>query len=96
MESRVPTVLQVLPALEAGGVVRGAADVAKALADAGRPALVVSAGGPMMHEIERAGARHVTLPLASKNPLVMRPYAGRSQFAHLIRGFTALRTSRTS
>ena len=72
MESRVPTVLQVLPALEAGGVVRGAADVAKALADAGRPALVASAGGPMMHEIERAGARHVTLPLASKNPLVMR------------------------
>ncbi len=40
MESRVPTVLQVLPALEAGGLVRGAADVAKALADAGRPALV--------------------------------------------------------
>ncbi len=64
-------VLQVLPRLVTGGVERGTADVARALVDAGWTSLVVSAGGPMVHELDRAGVRHFTLPLASKNPLVM-------------------------
>src|SRR3546814_14609778 len=29
---------------------------------------VASEGGPMVRELERAGAKHITLPLASKNP----------------------------
>jgi len=69
---RKPTVLQVLPRLVAGGVERGTVDVAAALVAAGWRAIVASAGGPMVHELERAGATHVTLPLASKNPLVIR------------------------
>lgn len=71
-ESRVPTVLQVLPSLEAGGVERGTIDVAAALIAAGWQAVVASAGGPMEHELERVGARHVTLPLARKNPIAVR------------------------
>lgn len=67
-----PTVLQVLPALVTGGVERGAVDVAAALVAAGWRAIVVSSGGPMAYEVERAGARHVELPVHSKNPLVMR------------------------
>ncbi len=70
--SRKPAVLQVLPRLVAGGVERGTVDVAAALVAAGWRAIVASAGGPMVHELERAGATHVTLPLASKNPFVMR------------------------
>jgi glycosyltransferase involved in cell wall biosynthesis len=66
-----PAVLQVLPALDTGGVERGTVDVAAALARAGGRSFVASAGGQMVHEIERAGATHVTLPLNSKNPLVM-------------------------
>jgi glycosyltransferase involved in cell wall biosynthesis len=62
----------VLPALVTGGVERGTADIAAALVRAGWDAIVASTGGPMVHEIERAGARHVTLPLAAKNPLTMR------------------------
>lgn len=67
-----PTVLQVLPALVSGGVERGTVDVARALVEAGWRALVVSRGGPMVHEIERVGATHITLPVHSKNPLSWR------------------------
>src|SRR5690606_27144694 len=66
---RPPAVLQVLPALVTGGVERGTVDTAKALVRAGWKAYVASAGGPMVRELERAGAVHVTLPMASKNPL---------------------------
>ncbi len=73
-----PTVLQVLPALGvAGGVERGTVDVAKALVAAGWRAVVASAGGPLVRELERAGATHVTLPLASKSPVVMMKNVGR-------------------
>lgn len=72
MPSRVPAVLQVVPALMTGGVERGTVEIAAALARAGWRSLVASAGGPMVREIERAGAEHITLPLDSKNPLVIR------------------------
>jgi glycosyltransferase involved in cell wall biosynthesis len=74
---RVPAIMQVLPSLVTGGVERGAADVAAALVAAGWKSIVVSEGGPMVREIERAGAIHVTLPVASKNPFTMRKNVGR-------------------
>ncbi len=67
-----PVVMQVLPALVSGGVERGTIDVASALVQAGWDALVVSAGGPMVHELARVGARHIEHPLGSKNPLCWR------------------------
>lgn len=73
--ARQPVVMQVLPALVTGGVERGAVDMAVALAEAGWKAIVVSEGGPMVRELTRAGAEHVTLPVASKNPLVIRSNA---------------------
>ena len=80
---RRPAVLQVLPALVAGGVERGTVDVAVALAAAGWRSLVASAGGPMTRELDRAGVTHFTLPLASKNPFVVR--ANVARLAALIR-----------
>ncbi|HXS40938.1 MAG TPA: glycosyltransferase family 4 protein [Stellaceae bacterium] len=77
--------LQVLPRLVTGGVERGTVDVAAALKAEGWTAIVASAGGPMVREIERAGATHVTLPLASKNPFVIR--ANIDRLASLIRRF---------
>ena len=65
-------VLQVLPSLVTGGVERGTIDVAQALVQAGWKALVASAGGPLVRELDRAGAQHITMPVDSKNPLVMR------------------------
>ncbi|MBM3532750.1 MAG: glycosyltransferase family 4 protein [Alphaproteobacteria bacterium] len=68
----VPTILQVLPALETGGVERGAVQIAAATVKAGWRSVVASAGGRMVRELERAGARHVALPLDTKNPFVIR------------------------
>jgi glycosyltransferase involved in cell wall biosynthesis len=70
--ARMPAVLQVVPSLVTGGVERGTADVSAALVQAGWRSVVVSSGGPMVREIERAGGIHVTLPMDSKNPLVIR------------------------
>ena len=65
-------VLQVLPSLVSGGVERGTVELAGALVEAGWTSYVASGGGPLEREIARAGGQHLTLPLASKNPLVMR------------------------
>ena len=64
-----PVILQVLPSLETGGVERGTVEVTEAVARAGWEALVASAGGRMVAEVERAGGRHVTLGLTTKSPL---------------------------
>ena len=66
-----PVVLQVLPALETGGVERGTVEITEALVAAGWGAVVASAGGRLVKAVERAGGRHVTLPLASRNPLTI-------------------------
>ncbi len=73
--ARTRTSLQVLPSLISGGVERGAVDVAQALVQAGWRAIVASAGGPMVRELERAGAEHIVLPLATKNPFAIRKNA---------------------
>src|SRR5690242_20198901 len=64
-----PTVLQVLPALVSGGVERGTLEIAAALRAVGWRALVASAGGPLVPQLEALGATHVTLPLKAKSPL---------------------------
>lgn len=71
-ESGRPVILQVLPALETGGVERGTVDIAGAIVEAGGTALVASTGGGMLHALQRMGARHIELPLASKNPVTIR------------------------
>jgi glycosyltransferase involved in cell wall biosynthesis len=70
--ARPPVVLQVLPSLVSGGAERGTVELAGALVEAEWTSYVASGGGPLESEIARAGAAHLTLPLASKNPLVMR------------------------
>ena len=71
-EGRPPAVLQVIPSLVSGGAERGTIDLAGALATSGWTAYVASSGGPMEYQLARLGVRHLKLPLASKNPLVMR------------------------
>ncbi len=70
-EGRPPAVLQIVPSLVSGGAERGTVELAAALTAAGWNAYVASSGGPLEREIARAGATHLTLPLASKNPLVI-------------------------
>lgn len=58
-----------------GGVERGTIEVAEALTAAGWRSLVASQGGPQVRELARVGAEHITLPLASKSPLIIRQNA---------------------
>lgn len=71
------TVLQVLPSLVTGGVERGTIEIAQAIAGAGWTSLVASAGGRLVAAVERAGGRHITLPLRSRNPLTIWGNAAR-------------------
>ena len=77
------TLLQVLPALDKGGVERGTVDLAKFLVREGHRAVVASEGGSLVEELEEAGGIHVTLPLSTKNPLGIMRNVGR--LASLIR-----------
>ena len=63
------SVLQVLPALDAGGVERTVLEVAEALVAGGHAAHVVSAGGRLVPELLALGARHYTMDVGAKNPL---------------------------
>jgi glycosyltransferase involved in cell wall biosynthesis len=69
MSSRRLTVVQLLPALHAGGVERSTLEIADALVRAGHRAVVVSAGGRLVPQLEAAGAEHVALDIGRKSPL---------------------------
>jgi glycosyltransferase involved in cell wall biosynthesis len=66
-QTRYPVVLQVLPALDGGGVERGTVEITAAIEAAGGRALVASAGGRMAPYIERAGGRNLEMPLHTRN-----------------------------
>jgi len=83
-------ILQVVPALEQGGVERGTVEIAAALSAAGIPNAVASSGGRLVENLKALGAGHFTLPLASKNPLTVA--ANGSRLAGIVRdgGFTLM------
>lgn len=70
-EHKKPVVMQILPALENGGVERGTIDIAKSLKKADFEPIVVSKGGVLVYQLREAGITHITLPVASKNPLTV-------------------------
>ena len=61
-------ILQVLPALEQGGVEWDAVELAQSLQARGVASGVASAGGAMVEKLSAAGVPHHELPLATKNP----------------------------
>jgi glycosyltransferase involved in cell wall biosynthesis len=61
------TVMQLLPALEVGGVERGTLEIAAALIERGHQAIVVSAGGHLVDELCALGATHVNCPIGRKS-----------------------------
>jgi glycosyltransferase involved in cell wall biosynthesis len=66
------TVIQLLPALESGGVERSTLEIADALVRAGHRALVVSAGGRLVPRLQALGAEHITLGIGRKSLLSLR------------------------
>jgi glycosyltransferase involved in cell wall biosynthesis len=84
VQERQPlSVLQVTPALDAGGVERTTIEIAEALTRAGGRAIVASRGGRLEAELKAAGGQLVTMPLESKNPVTMLANIGRLE--HLAR-----------
>jgi len=77
------TILQVIPALEAGGAERTTLEIAGAVVRAGGRALVASRGGRLSDDIEMAGGEVIPMPVHSKNPLTVWMNGGR--LARLIR-----------
>lgn len=71
------TILQIIPALDAGGAERTTVDVAAALAAAGARALVATEGGRLVGELQAKGGIWLPFPAASKNPLGMAMHVGR-------------------
>jgi len=66
------TVVQLLPALESGGVERSTLEIAQALVGAGHRALVVSAGGRLVPKLTALGAEHIQLDIGRKSLLTLR------------------------
>lgn len=66
-EEKKLSVLQILPALESGGVERGTLEVAQALVEHGHRALVMSAGGRQVPALLKCGAEHFAWPIGEKN-----------------------------
>jgi glycosyltransferase involved in cell wall biosynthesis len=64
---RALTVLQLLPAMESGGVERSTLEIAEALVKAGHRAIVVSAGGRLTPQLLASGAEHFELDIGRKS-----------------------------
>lgn len=66
------TVVQLLPALESGGVERSTIEIATALVQAGHRALVVSAGGRLLPTLLETGAEHIAVDIGRKSLATLR------------------------
>lgn len=69
MNASALKVLQVIPALDAGGAERTAVDVAIAVVKAGGKAWIATSGGRLAGEAEKGGVTLVEGDFATKNPL---------------------------
>jgi glycosyltransferase involved in cell wall biosynthesis len=66
------TVLQLLPALQGGGVERSTLEVAAALVRHGHRSLVMSSGGRLVPGLLAAGSEHFRWSIDHKSPLALR------------------------
>lgn len=77
------TVLQLVPALDQGGVERGTVDIARAIHDSGGRALVATRGGRLAPRLDRAGGRLIQMDVGAKSPFAILSNA--RKLARLIR-----------
>ena len=59
-------VVQILPALDAGGVERGTLEIGAALVRAGHRSTVISSGGRLVPELVEGGSAHIEMPVHAK------------------------------
>ncbi len=71
MSQRKLTIVQLLPALESGGVEQTVVQLASAVAAAGHRSVVISTGGQWVETLLKQGCEHIVLPIKSKSPLTL-------------------------
>jgi glycosyltransferase involved in cell wall biosynthesis len=67
MSARRLTVVQLIPALDAGGAERSTLEIARALVAAGHRSIVVSSGGRLVARLVADGSEHIELPVEKKS-----------------------------
>ncbi|MFN2309529.1 MAG: glycosyltransferase [Gammaproteobacteria bacterium] len=72
MVQRRLTVVQMLPAMASGGVERGTVEVGAELVRRGHRAIVISAGGRLVHELARHKIEHVEWTVGAKSLTTLR------------------------
>lgn len=77
MDGRRLTVLQMLPALESGGVERGTLEIARALVRAGHRSLVISSGGRLVPQLTAEGSEHITWEITKRSHVLPLRYVHR-------------------
>lgn len=60
-------IIQILPALDAGGVERGTVEFARELVKRGHESIVISNGGRQVERLEAEGSRHIRMPVHRKS-----------------------------
>lgn len=65
--ARALTVVQLIPALRAGGAERSVLEVGQALVKSGHRSVVISAGGHMTTQLQAEGSEHITLDIGRKS-----------------------------
>lgn len=71
------TILQIIPALDAGGAERTTIDIAEGIAQAGARSLVATTGGRLVGELQAKGGLWIPFPAATKNPASMALNVGK-------------------
>lgn len=72
LSPKILNVVQLLPALNVGGVERGTLEVAKELVKQGYRSIVISAGGRLVDELVNSGSEHIQLNIGRKSLLSLR------------------------
>ena len=66
------SVVQLLPALNVGGVERSTLEIARALVAAGHRSIVISGGGRLVERLVSEGSEHIEWKIGAKSPLTLR------------------------
>jgi len=70
--SKKLTIVQVLPALDSGGVERGTLEVGKYLVNKGHNSIVISGGGRMKRQLVKEGSKHIQWSIGKKSLFTLR------------------------
>jgi glycosyltransferase involved in cell wall biosynthesis len=64
-------IVQIVPEMNEGGVERGTVELSKELVCRGYESYVISSGGKLVKRLEKEGGTHLSMDVASKNPLTV-------------------------